>query len=72
MTREELVEELNKIKGITVDYYNDNTALPCVDIYYNKGMIMCYYDNDVLSIIGAYFKNRTPEQVLSVVKALVE
>lgn len=72
MTREELVKELNKIKDITVEYYNDNTAMPCIEIYYNKGLTMSYYDNKVLSVIGAYFKNRTPEQVLSVVKALVE
>lgn len=72
MTREELVEELNKIKDITVEYYNDNTAMPCIEIHYNNGLIMSYYDNKVLSVIGAYFKNRTEQQVLTIVKMLVE
>lgn len=72
MTREELIEELKKIKDITVECYNDNTAMPCIEIHYNKRLIMSYYNNKVLSVMGAYFKDRTPEQILSTVKALVE
>lgn len=70
MTREELIEELNKIKGITVKY--DNVVLPCIDIYYNNSMFMTYCsDCRVLSVFGAYFENRTEQDVLSAVKGLV-
>lgn len=74
MTREELVEELNKIKGITVEYYNDNAIFPCIEIHYNKGLlIMKYYtDCKTLYVLGTYFEGRTEQQVLTIVKALVE
>lgn len=73
MTREELVKELNKIKGITVEYYNDNTIFPCIEIHYNKGLLMKYYtDCKILYVLGAYFEGRTEQQVLTIDKALVE
>lgn len=74
MTREELVEELNKIKGISARIEGNNTEMPCVDIYYNKSLVMSFYYNNykIISISGVFFKDRTEQQVLSVVKALVE
>lgn len=74
MTREELVKELNKIKGISARIEGNNTEIPCVDIYYNKSLIISfYYDNyKIVSISSVFFKDRTPEQVLTIVKALAE
>lgn len=67
MTREELVEELNKIKGIEARIDGDVLCISgedICDLQYEYGdLVVCG------QIILA--ENRTPEQVLSVVKALV-
>lgn len=70
MTREELIEELNKIKDIAGKYYLCSMG-NFVEIRCNGGILLCYYDNNDIDIEGMFFHNRTPEQVLSVVKALV-
>ena len=74
MTREELVEELNKIDGIEVE---NHEHIDTIEIY-TENIIIKYDFSDDLSIgrisgcVSVYIENRTPEQVLSVVKALVE
>lgn len=72
MTREKLFEELIKINGITVVQYDTCKPLAYIEILYKNSLILCYYSNNVLSVLGAYFKNRSEQQVLAVVKALVE
>ena len=67
MTREELVEELNKIDGVEARIDGD-----VVDIIGDKICDLQYEYGDLVvcgQIILA--ENRTPEQILSVVKALV-
>ena len=68
MTREELIEELNKIKGIKARIDGD-----VIDI---TGDEICnlQYEYGELVVCGQIIlaENRTPEQVLLVVKALVE
>lgn len=67
MTREELVEQLNKIDGVKARIDGDVidiTGDTICDLQYEYGdLVVCG------QIILA--ENRTPEQVLSVVKALV-
>lgn len=79
MTREELVEELNKIKNIKVKVRNYDDGENYIDINiwgdFFKPNFITYMDDSTLcfaSNLRARFLNRTPEQVLSVVKALVE
>lgn len=78
MTREELVEELNKIKNIKVKTYDEPDYKTIgVEIWgdHFKPNLVSYLDTNTLcfaSSMYARFLNRTPEQVLTIVKALVE
>lgn len=78
MTREELVEELNKIKNIKVKTYDDpDYEIIGVEIWgdFFKPNLISYTDDSILCFASSpygRFVNRTPEQVLAVVKALVE
>ena len=74
MTREELIEELNKIDGIEVENYEH---INTIEIYTEKIIIKYDFSDDlrigrISGCVSVYIENRTPEQVLSVVKALVE
>lgn len=74
MTREELVEELNKIDGVVVEYHQ---PIEKIDICTEKFIISYDFSNSlrivpyIINYNGFYIENRTPEQILSVVKALV-
>ena len=78
MTREELIEELNKIDGVEAELYeNKHTGIWLIEILRtNKNIgyyVATYYEDKSLNFSQYIeFENRTPEQVLSVVKALVE
>lgn len=77
MTREELIEELNKIPNITVAVDIWNTIYVC-----SPYGLFSYSDSCNLIIWQErenwqerekmLFRDRTPEQILAVVKALVE
>lgn len=75
MTREELVKELNKIEGVVVEYHQ---PIEKIDICTEKFIISYDFSNGlrivpyIINYNGFYIENRTPEQVLSAVKALVE
>ena len=73
MTREELIEELNKIDGIEVE---NHEHINTIEIYTEKIIIKYDFSDDlrigrISGCVSVYIENRTPEQVLSVVKALV-
>ena len=78
MTREELVEKLNKIKGVEAKLYeNKYTGIWLIEILRtNKNIghyVATYYEDNTLNFSQYIeFGNRTPEQVLTIVKALVE
>lgn len=78
MTREELVEELNKIDSVSAELYElKNTGIWFIEIFRTNNNIGYYFatyyeDNALIFSEGMKFENRTPEQVLSAVKALVE
>lgn len=76
MTREELVGELNKIDGVHSFVYEKNNVLIYVDLYPHA---LCYvwprkalYSLDFFNGEHLLGFERTPEKILSVVKALVE
>lgn len=78
MTREELVEGLNKIDGIDKIKCYKHNLITGIEIFAEK-IFITYDSSSGLRIEpsywghdGVYIENRTPEQVLSVVKALVE
>lgn len=68
MTKEELVEELNKLDKVNAKIDGD--------VLHISGEDICdlQYEYGDLVVCGQIIlaENRTPEQVLSVVKALVE
>lgn len=78
MTREELVEKLNEIKGVEAKLYeNKYTGIWLIEILRtNKNIgyyVATYYEDNTLNFSQYIeFENRTPEQVLTIVKALVE
>lgn len=78
MTREELVKELNKIDRVEAKLYeNKHTGIWFIEILRtNKNIghyFATYYEDKALTFSECIkFENRTPEQVLSAVKALVE
>lgn len=77
MTREELVEELNKIEGLVVKQDGETLKIE-IGCYFFKyinvfwdGLIENAFVISVADRQTVMFYNRTPEQVLSAVKALV-
>lgn len=80
MTREELVEELNKIKGAkakleTISEFTDGNINIVLREDNSKDIVLTYTYPKTL-VFGwcssMIFENRTPEQVLTIVKMLVE
>lgn len=76
MTREELVEELNKIDGVEAELYEKNNVV--IYLYFNP-RALCYvlprkalYSLDFFNGEHLLAIDRTPEKILSAVKALVE
>ena len=71
MTIEELVEVLNKIPNITVEVDFWNTIYVCSPYgtfsYSDSCNLIIWQEREKM-----LFRDRTPEQILSVVKALVE
>lgn len=76
MTREELVHALNKIDGVEATKRSPDSRYGLqgfLEIVFKKEYLWVYYDNqDFIVGGGMVFKDRTEQQVLSVVKALVE